>query len=134
MDTGEWEDYSGIVSPPNWIQNYVAGGSISFDLNTSDTTLAGETFALRFATTDDEDTPNIIYDTFTVTFDYVCLTDTLTLTSASGNTDQDVIFTTSINVATAVASQTVTGCPMDSTLEVYVDASGTWIPYDDASS
>ena len=83
MDTGEWEEYTGMASPPGWITNYVAGAtSISFDLDTSDSSLAGEVFALRFATTDDEGTPNTIYDTFTVTFDYVCLADTLTLTSA----------------------------------------------------
>ena len=78
MTTGEWEDYSTMASPPAWITNFSAA-TPSFDIVTTDSSLAPGVFALRFSTTDDAVPPGSAHDTFTVTFEYECHTDVLTL-------------------------------------------------------
>ena len=97
MTTGEWEDYSTMASAPAWITNFSAAAP-SFEIVTTDSSLAPGVFALRFSTTDDGVPPGSAHDTFTVTFEYECHTDALTLTSANGNTDVDCVFGTNCPV------------------------------------
>ena len=58
-------------------------------MDSTDGSLAGEVWAYRWTTTDDDTPPNSISDTFTVTFDYECDADTLTGTNSA---DIDVTF------------------------------------------
>ena len=130
MNTGEWEDYSTMSSQPAWITNFNPTGA-TFDLDSTDSSLASQTFALRFVTTDDEVPPNSIEDTFTVTFAYECQTDILTMISADGNLDTDCTFGNTASVTSAFVSQTYANCPLTSVIEVFDN--GAWIPYTSSS-
>ena len=132
--TGEWHDYAGMADPPAWIQNYAAGAS--FDIDTTDSSLASEAFGLRFAIADNGSPTNYAYDTFTVTFAYECESDTLTALSSTGNADLDCIIGNSYSVSTALDSpgQSHTDCPLDVVMEVFLDSISDWVLYDDARS
>jgi hypothetical protein len=123
-----------MADPPAWIQNYAAGAS--FDIDTTDSSLASEAFGLRFAIADDGTPTNYAYDTFTVTFAYECEVDTLTALSATGNADLDCIIGNSYSVSTVLAGpgQRHTDCPLDVVMEVFLDSISDWVLYDDARS
>ena len=130
--TGEWSDYATMASKPAWITNFDAA-SLSFDIDTSDTSLATQVHALRYAVSDDGTPVTSGYDIFTVTFDYICHVDTLNMQTASGNSDLDCTFGASCSVSTAFdsPSHSETSCPLNVGLEVFLDSISDWIPYDD---
>ena len=132
--SGDWFEYSTMVTPPAWITNFNPADN-SFDINTTDQSLISQTFALRFSTTDDEvppNSPNSIYDTFAVFFEYECHIDALYM-----NDNLDLIYylsATPVSVNTALSFNTRPNCPISVSFEVYHESTSSWIAYDDAAS
>ena len=60
-----------MANRPAWIQNFNAS-TATFDINSSDPAFASQVFNLRFAIADDGTPVNQGYDTFSVTFEYLC--------------------------------------------------------------
>ena len=126
-----------MATPPAWITNFNPADN-SFDIDTTDQSLASQTFALRFATTDDEilpNSPNSIYDTFAVFFEYECHTDALSMISSNGNLDLIYYLSAApTTVNTALASHSNPNCPISVYFEVYLESTSSWIAYNDAVS